>query len=183
MPLFATFTIWDSLLFYVMRDAAAAAAVNSWPPWLWLPELPSPLLSNPPWALPNLFVFFIFFLSKFELAFTETGLDQTHIFQNPNLNLSKVQVQVHISKNWLGKDLSIMTACAPGLVGSRCRARCAHFPEIDFVEYINLWTFRFFVSSEEFTRTRHTTDGWPYVAQQGDNIRDKTIGISISLMV
>ena len=35
-------------------------------------------------------------------------------------------------------SVSIMTACAPGLVGSICRALCAIFPEIDFVEYINL---------------------------------------------
>ncbi len=51
--------MWDSLLFCAVRGVAAAAAVNSWPSWLWIPKLPSPLLSNPHfWALPNLFVFF-----------------------------------------------------------------------------------------------------------------------------
>ncbi len=50
--------MWDSLLFCAVRGAAAAAAVNSWTSWLWIPKLPSPLLSNPHfWALPNLFVF------------------------------------------------------------------------------------------------------------------------------
>ena len=73
----------------------------------------SPLLSSRihPERFQTFLFFSYFFLSKFELAFTETGLDQTHIFQNPNLNLSKVQVQVHISKNWIGKGLNLDELC------------------------------------------------------------------------
>ena len=62
MSLFVTSTIWVSLLFCVMRDAATGMTVNSCPSWLWIPELPSPLLSNPHfWTLTNLFVVFLFF--------------------------------------------------------------------------------------------------------------------------
>ena len=63
MTLFVTSSIWCSLLFSVMRDAAAAAAVNSWPSWLWIPELPSPLLSSPHFCAQT-FCFFSFFCLK-----------------------------------------------------------------------------------------------------------------------
>ena len=59
--LFVTYTIWVSLLFCVMRDDVFATVVNFWTSWLWIPELPSPLLSNPHfWVVANLFVLPLF---------------------------------------------------------------------------------------------------------------------------
>ncbi len=93
--------MWDSLLFCAVRGAGAAAAVNSWSSWLWIPKLPSPLLSNPHfWALPNL-CFFSFF---FYLACK--NLDQTHLCTNQEPELSSVQVQVSFLNHsaWKGSN-------------------------------------------------------------------------------
>ena len=62
----------------------------------------------------------VWVLSGVIVSSTRTGSASTHGHMRPQ------------------PSVSIMTACAPGLVGSSCRTRCAIFPEIDFVEYINL---------------------------------------------
>ncbi len=96
MPLFVTYTLWGSLLFSVMRDDAAAAALKSWLSWLGIPELPSPLLSESTFlALTNLFFFHFlagdtFWTFRFEL--------EPWTFESSGSKLLFWKIQVSLSR-------------------------------------------------------------------------------------
>jgi hypothetical protein len=66
----------------------------------------SPLLSSqiPISERLQTFCFFHVFFKTGSLPFDKNGLDQTHLFANPNLELSQVQVQASFSKNLDWKD-------------------------------------------------------------------------------